>query len=573
MIIQDGSCDTLKSRKDKKRRNHSRAQSYNNIFEPLEKIKEETELGVSGQDNVKVYVKDNSYAKSYKGFKRFGFSIKFGRSSEQVAAGWPAWLSVVAGEAIDGWVPMKTESFEKMEKIGQGTYSSVYRARELQTGRIMALKKVRFDKLSRESVRFMAREIKILRRLDHPNIMKLEGIITSSLSSNIYLVFEYMEHDLSGLISSPDIKFNDSHIKCFMWQLLKGMEHCHSRGVLHRDIKSSNILVNNEGILKIADFGLANFFSTKKKKSLTNRVVTLWYRPPELLLGSTSYGTYVDMWSVGCVFAEFFIGRPLLKGRTEVEQLHKIFKLCGTPPDEYWKKSQLPLAPMFRPQYVYESTLRERCKQLPRSAVDLISTLLSVEPEKRVTARSALQAEYFYTKPFPCDPASMPSYPPNKEFDAKTREAARRKKGGITQASGGSRNPRKVHSISLITEDRNPYSHRLRDSVNSKESYDTVSDVYQTQAMSSNGSFMWETKRQHYQELLRFHDVNSRHGLQRHSRTDSFCSTEVYEPHALSYGIIIVDANMYYFMLHGKRRVAHEGPKTRLDSLDHWHKG
>lgn len=194
---------------------------------------------------------------------------------------------------------------------------------------MMALKKVRFDNFQPESVRFMAREISILRRLDHQNVMKLEGIITSRLSCNIYLVFEYMEHDLAGLISSPDIRFTESQIKCYMRQLLKGIEHCHSRGILHRDIKTSNILVDNNGRLKIADFGLANFAASRQP--LTSRVVTLWYRPPELLLGSSNYGTNVDMWSVGCVFAELFIGRPILKGRTEViriQNLDFILAIC-----------------------------------------------------------------------------------------------------------------------------------------------------------------------------------------------------------------------------------------------------
>lgn len=309
---------------------------------------------------------------------------------------------------------------------------------------MVALKKVRFDNFQPESVRFMAREIAILRKLDHPNIMKLEGIITSRLSCSIYLVFEYMEHDLSGLLSCPSIKFTESQIKCYMRQLLSGLEHCHSRGIMHRDIKTSNILVNNQGMLKIADFGLANFVSARNKQPLTSRVVTLWYRPPELLLGSTQYGLTVDMWSLGCVFAELFIGRPLLKGRTEVEQLHKIFKLCGSPPDEYWKQSKLPLATMFKPQNPYDSTLRERCKEFPKSAVNLIETFLSIDPHKRGTASAALESEYFTTKPYACDPSSMPKYPPNKEIDAKFREEAKRKKvGSNVRGSGASRNTRR----------------------------------------------------------------------------------------------------------------------------------
>ncbi|KAK8937287.1 putative serine/threonine-protein kinase [Platanthera zijinensis] len=347
---------------------------------------------------------------------------------EQVAAGWPAWLAAVASEAINGWVPLKADNFEKLDKIGQGTYSTVFKARDLETGNIVALKKVRFDNFEPESIRFMAREIQILRRLDHPNVMKLEGLVTSRLSCSLYLVFRYMEHDLAGLSSSPDINFTEQQVKCLMVQLLSGLEHCHSRGIIHRDMKGANLLVNDEGILKIADFGLANFIPHENKQPLTSRVVTLWYRPPELLLGSTDYGESVDLWSVGCIFAEMFVKKPILQGRTEVEQLHKIFKLCGSPSDEYWKKSKLSHATIFKPHRPYESQLQETFKSFSQSSYKLLEVLLSVEPQKRGTATSSLVSEYFRTKPIACEPSNLPKCPPTKEIDAKKREDAQRKK-------------------------------------------------------------------------------------------------------------------------------------------------
>ncbi|PHU30090.1 putative serine/threonine-protein kinase [Capsicum chinense] len=357
---------------------------------------------------------------------------------ELSAAGWPLWLSSVAQEAIQGWVPRSAESFEKLNKIGQGTYSNVYRARDLKTDKIVAMKKVKFVNMDPESVRFMAREICILRRLNHPNVMKLEALVTSRISGSLYLVFEYMEHDLAGLASAPGIKFTEPQIKCYMQQMLRGLEHCHSRGILHRDIKGANLLIGENGVLKIGDFGLATSFKPNQKQPLTSRVVTLWYRAPELLLGATEYGVAIDMWSAGCILAELFSGKPIMPGRTEVEQMHKIFKLCGSPCEEYWRKSKLPLASSFKQQNPYKRRIADTFKDLPPTALALVEVLLAIEPEKRGTASSALSSEFFKVKPLPCDPYSLPKYPPSKEYDAKVRDQeAKRRKAEAGKGHGG----------------------------------------------------------------------------------------------------------------------------------------
>ncbi|KAK6277018.1 hypothetical protein POUND7_017341 [Theobroma cacao] len=360
-----------------------------------------------------------------------------GAEGELVAAGWPSWLASVAGEAVKGWLPRRVESFEKLDKVGQGTYSSVYKAHDLETGKFVAMKKVRFVNMDAESVRFMAREIIILRKLDHPNVMKLEGLVTSRMSGSLYLVFEYMEHDLAGLAATPGIKFTEPQIKCYMQQLLRGLEHCHSRGVLHRDIKGSNLLIDNSGVLKIADFGLATFFQPDQKQPLTSRVVTLWYRAPELLFGATEYGVAIDLWSAGCILAELFAGKPIMPGRTEVEQMHKIFKLCGSPSEEYWQKIKLPQATSFKPQQPYKRCVADTFRNFPCLALSLVDKLLAMEPQDRGSAASALRSEFFGTEPFPCDPSNLPKYPPSKELDARRREEeARRKRAEAVKGRG-----------------------------------------------------------------------------------------------------------------------------------------
>lgn len=262
--------------------------------------------------------------------------------------------------------------------------------------------------------------------------------------------------------------------------------------------------MNNEGFLKIADFGLAKFLKPEKEQPLTGWVVTLWYRPPELLFGSRNYGEAVDLWIIGCVFAKLFSGRAILKRRIEVEQLHNIFKLCGSPTEVFWKRCKLPLAAMFNPQIPYGSTIRERCKEFPRTAVSLIETLLSLEPDKRGTAASALNHEYFYTKPRACDPSSFPSYPPNKEIDAKFRQDSKWKKDGVPAlAQSGSRNLRRVHKTlydfykAVPTEGVEAYVHtaQRRKGGNesqraSNKSYDTMSEASQMTRESQGSSII-----------------------------------------------------------------------------------
>ncbi|KAL6329118.1 hypothetical protein AAG906_007664 [Vitis piasezkii] len=372
-------------------------------------------------------------------------SMGNGVEAAQAAAGWPSWLTAVAAEAIDGWVPRKADSFERLDKIGQGTYSSVYKARDLETGKTVALKKVRFANMDPESVRFMAREIHILRRLDHPNVMKLEGLITSRMSGSLYLVFEYMDHDLAGLASSPKIKFTEPQIKCYMQQLLRGLEHCHSRGVLHRDIKGSNLLIDNNGNLKIGDFGLATFFQPYQKQPLTSRVVTLWYRPPELLLGATSYGVAVDLWSAGCILAELYAGKPIMQGRTEVLSMcfslyifhHYRWSNCIGSSNSVAHllksigRAKLPHATIFKPQHPYRRCVAETFS-------DFLHHLSAG------SASSALHNEFFTTKPLPCDTSNLPKYPPSKEFDAKLREEEARRRRAAGSKGRGHESTRKV---------------------------------------------------------------------------------------------------------------------------------
>jgi len=219
--------------------------------------------------------------------------------------------------------------FRRLEKLGEGTYGVVYKARDVQTGETVALKKIRLDAEEGGIPSTAMREISLLKQLQHPNIVRLYDVILTD--QKLTLVFEFLDQDLKKYIDS----FGDSGLdapttKSFLWQLLKGINHCHENRVLHRDLKPQNLLINRDGELKLADFGLARSFGIPVR-SYTHEVVTLWYRSPEVLLGSRHYSTPIDMWSVGCIFAEIASGRPLFRGRNEKDQLLRIFKVLGTP--------------------------------------------------------------------------------------------------------------------------------------------------------------------------------------------------------------------------------------------------
>ncbi|CAA2982596.1 cyclin-dependent kinase C-2-like [Olea europaea subsp. europaea] len=212
-----------------------------------------------------------------------------------------------------------------------------------------------------------------------------------------------------------------------MRQLLTGLHYCHVNQVLHRDIKGSNLLIDNEGNLKLADFGLARSFSSDHNANLTNRVITLWYRPPELLLGATKYGPAVDMWSVGCIFAELLHGKPIFPGKDEPEQLNKIFELCGAPNEDIWPGvSKIPWYNNLKPSRPMKRRIREYFRHFDRHALDLLDKMLTLDPSQRISAKDALDAEYFWTDPLPCDPKSLPKYESSHEFQTKKKRQQQR---------------------------------------------------------------------------------------------------------------------------------------------------
>ena len=320
-----------------------------------------------------------------------------------------------------------------MCKLGEGTFGEVSKARSKKTGQVVALKKILVHNEKDGFPITALREIKLLKALNHPNILRLVEMAVErpkdvTKKSNMFMVTPYMDHDLSGMLKNPNIHLTEPQIKCYMKQLLEGCRYLHESRILHRDMKAANLLISNKGILQIADFGLARPYEDappqpgkgggEATRGYTTLVVTRWYRPPELLLQLRNYTTAVDMWGVGCVFGEMYKRRPILQGDSDIAQADLIFSLVGSPNAETmpgWE--DLPGAKDAN-WGNRKSTLRQTfAKDLSQTGLSLLEELLRLDWRTRINAIDALEHPFFRTDPLPARPEDLPRMEDSHEFD------------------------------------------------------------------------------------------------------------------------------------------------------------
>ncbi|XP_070544558.1 cyclin-dependent kinase 1-like [Ptychodera flava] len=286
------------------------------------------------------------------------------------------------------------EDYVKIEKIGEGTYGVVYKGRNKKTGKLVALKKIRLESEEEGVPSTAIREISLLKELNHPNIVCLQDVLMQE--AKLYLVFEFLTMDLKKYFDNiPSGKYMDSGlVKSYLYQICQGIVFCHSRRVVHRDLKPQNLLIDSKGLIKLADFGLARAFGIPVRV-YTHEVVTLWYRAPEVLLGSPRYSTPVDVWSIGCIFAEMATKRPLFHGDSEIDQLFRIFRTLGTPNEDSWPG--VSSLPDYKPSFPSwkSNTLHTAVKNIDEDGLDLLKRTLIYDPAHRISAKAALDHPYF----------------------------------------------------------------------------------------------------------------------------------------------------------------------------------
>ncbi|XP_078080543.1 cyclin-dependent kinase 1 [Mustelus asterias] len=285
------------------------------------------------------------------------------------------------------------DDYVKIEKIGEGTYGVVYKGRHKTTQQIVAMKKIRLESEEEGVPSTAIREISLLKELQHPNIVCLQDVLMQD--ARLYLIFEFLSMDLKKYLDSLPTRqmMEQMLVKSYLYQITQGIAFCHSRRVLHRDLKPQNLLIDSKGVIKLADFGLARAFGVPVRV-YTHEVVTLWYRAPEVLLGSARYSTPVDIWSIGTIFAEMATKRPLFHGDSEIDQLFRIFRTLGTPNNETWPEVEtLPDYKNTFPKWKAGSL--SQVKNIDVNGLDLLAKTLIYDPARRISAKEALRHPYF----------------------------------------------------------------------------------------------------------------------------------------------------------------------------------
>ncbi|KAI6220182.1 putative cyclin-dependent kinase 9 [Aphelenchoides besseyi] len=342
------------------------------------------------------------------------------------------------------------DCYEKLFKIGQGTFGEVFKAKCMKTKRYVALKKILMDN-EREGFPITAiREVKMLLRLRHTYITELVEICNQNASaadkSTFFLVFTFCNFDLAGLLSRKDVVIKLPDVKTMMKHLLEGLLKIHNANILHRDMKTANILISEEGILRLADFGLSRqMLKAGKPVNYTNRVVTLWYRPPELLLGSRRYGPAIDLWGAGCIMAELWTRAPIMQGATEQMQLDLIQTTCGGINTTVWPDvDKLPLFNRLQLKPDQRRTLRSKMEKFEQNAeaLNLLESLLTLDPSKRPTAENAILHNTFFSEPkYPDNIHHILRDLPSNIFEYTAGRGAHANRRLTHQVPGGTANP------------------------------------------------------------------------------------------------------------------------------------
>ena len=297
-------------------------------------------------------------------------------------------------------------NYSKEKKVGEGTYAVVYLGKQLTTGKSIAIKEIKTSEFKDGLDMSAIREVKYLQELDHPNVINMIDIFMAY--DNLNLVLEFLPTDLEVVIKDQNILFTPADIKAWMLMTLRGVYHVHRNFILHRDLKPNNLLISPDGLIKVADFGLARAVPGPRE-ILTSNVVTRWYRAPELLFGAKHYTYAVDVWSIGVIFAELMLRIPYLPGQDDVNQMEVTFRALGTPTDKDWP--EVTTFSGYNKLQIYpppsRDELRKRFIAATENALSLMENMLMMNPHTRWTTAQCLECEYFRELPEPSDPADI----------------------------------------------------------------------------------------------------------------------------------------------------------------------